>query len=527
VDVARFQRHLDSDNVEAALAEWTGTPLAGLEGHGLNPMVDALVEQWLGALEVDLQRRLQTNPASIIGPLTELTASHPFRENLWSLLMTALYRMGRQADALETFRRARHQLVEELGIEPGPRLRELESLILGHDEQLHGPEARTALTELTELTELTSGRPTGTVTFGFCEVEDSARLWSTHRTKMAAAVSRLDGIVRAAVSRHRGYVFAAGGETFGAAFHRADDAAAWAPELQLAVATEPWPGGVELRLRIGIHTGETEERAESYYGPTVNAAAGIAAAGHGHQILLSEVTSALLDRSDLLDLGTYRLDGELSDLRILQLDEGRHPALRLEDLRRGNLPLRLDRLLGREDELEAIRRALAHSPVVTLVGPGGIGKTRLALATGLADNDRGGGVWLIELAYIAAPADVPRAVADVLDVKEGPGRTLTQAIVTALQTRSALLILDNCEHLIDGAAELTQASTPQRQAWICFTSVPMRSRSPSMLPPPGTPSPTSVAASTESRWPSSWLRPTAERSHPAICWPGWTNVSTS
>jgi predicted ATPase/DNA-binding SARP family transcriptional activator len=448
VDVARFQQHLDSGNVEAALAEWTGTPLAGLEGHGLTPMVDALVEQWLAAVEIDLQRRLQTNPGSIISPLTELTASHPFRENLWSLLMTALYRVGRQADALETFRKARHQFVEELGVEPGPRLRELESLILGHDEQLRGPEAPT---------ELTSGRPTGTVTFGFCEVEDWALLWSTHRNKMAAVVSRLDVIVRAAVSCHRGYVFATGGETFGAAFHRADDAAAWAPELQLEVATEPWPGGVELRLRIGIHTGETEERMRSYFGPTVNVAARIAAAGHGRQILLSEVTCALLDRSDLLDLGTYRLDGELSALRILQLDEGRHPALRLEDLRRGSFPLRLDRLVGRENELDTIREALAHSPVVTLVGPGGIGKTRLALATGLADIDRAGGVWLIELANIAAPSDVPRAVADVLGVREGSGRTLTQSIITALQSRSALLVLDNCEHVINGAAELTQA----------------------------------------------------------------------
>ena len=186
--------------------------------------------------------------------------------------MTALYRVGRQADALEAFRKARHQLIEQLGVEPGPRLRELESLILGQDEQLRGARGPT---------DLTSARPTGTVTFGFCEVEDASRLWATHRKKMAAAVSRLDVIVRAAVDRHSGYVFATGGETFGAAFHRADDAAAWARELQLEVTSEPWPGGVELRLRIGIHTGETEEQANSYFGPAVNTAARIAAAGHG------------------------------------------------------------------------------------------------------------------------------------------------------------------------------------------------------------------------------------------------------
>ena len=195
--------------------------------------------------------------------------------------MTALYRVGRQADALDAYQKARHHLVEQLGVEPGPRLRELESLILGQDEQLRGPE---------QSTDQTSRRPTGTVTFGFCEVEGSSRLWATHRKKMAAAVSRLDVLVRAAVNRHGGYVFAAGGESFGAAFHRADDAAAWARELQLEVTSEPWPGGVELRLRIGLHTGETEERAGSYFGSAVNAAARIAAAGHGGQTLMSGVT---------------------------------------------------------------------------------------------------------------------------------------------------------------------------------------------------------------------------------------------
>ena len=146
--------------------------------------------------------------------------------------------------------------------------------------------------------------------------------------KMAAAMVRLDELVRAAVDRHGGYVFATGGESFGAAFHRADDAAVWATELQLEVSSEPWPGGVELRLRIGLHTGETDERAKSYFGPAVNPAARAAAAGHGGQTLVSEVTSALLDRSNLPCLGTYRLDGDVAGHRIFQLGDGEHPPLR-------------------------------------------------------------------------------------------------------------------------------------------------------------------------------------------------------
>ena len=138
VDVARFRRQLDSGAIEAALVEWTGTPLAGLDAQGLTPIVNGLVEQWLGAVETDLARRVETDAPGVIGPLTELTANYPFREGLWSLLMTALYRVGRQADALAAFQQARGHLVEQLGVEPGPQLTDLESRILDHDERLSG-----------------------------------------------------------------------------------------------------------------------------------------------------------------------------------------------------------------------------------------------------------------------------------------------------------------------------------------------------------------------------------------------------
>ncbi|MGH9214277.1 MAG: AfsR/SARP family transcriptional regulator, partial [Acidimicrobiales bacterium] len=449
VDVARFQGLLAAGDVDAALAEWTGTPLAGLDAHGLTGAVEALVEQWLGAVEIDLEHHVETDASAAIGSLTELTANHPFREGLWALLMTALYRVGRQADALAAYRRARQHLVEQLGVEPGPRLRELESSILGHDEQLRFDRAArgSAL-----------GLPTGTVTFGFSDVEDSSRLWSTHRHQTAEAMARHDELVRAVVQRHGGYVFATGGDSFGVAFHRAGDAIAWATELQAAMANERWPVGAELRLRIGLHTGETQERSKGYFGPAVIVAARLAAAGHGGQTLVSGVTAALVDGNGLRDLGTFRLDGVVAEQRVLQLGDGEHPPLRTDDGRRGNLPRRLGRLIGRDDELDVVQDALATSPIVTLVGPGGIGKTRLALAAArMTEADPDGGAWLVELAEIASSGDVPRAVADVLDVKETTGRTLTQAIVTVLQPRRALLILDNCEHVVDGAAQLARS----------------------------------------------------------------------
>jgi predicted ATPase/DNA-binding SARP family transcriptional activator len=484
VDVVRFQRLLGVDDTEAALAEWTGTPLAGLDADGLTATVDGLIEQYLGVMETDLGQRIETDAHAVIGSLTELTATYPFREGLWALLMTALYRVGRQADALAAYRKARERLIEGLGVEPGPRLRELESLILGQDEQL-GVNRSSMGSAL--------GAPSGTVTFGFSDVEDSTGLWAAHRREMAEAMARHDDLVAAAVDRHGGYIFATGGDSFGVAFHRASDSVAWATELQAAVTNE-WPRGessrseldrpirhageeracggrinsVDIRVRIGLHTGETEERGKGYFGPAVIIAARLAAAGHGGQTLMSGVTSALLDGSNLRDLGTYRLDGVVAEQRILQLGDGEHPPLRIDDSHRGNLPRRLGRLIGREVELEIIHDKLADFAIVTLVGPGGIGKTRLAMAAaeradvavragGGGGAGSGGGAWLVELAGNASSSEVPRAVASVLDVKESLGRTLTESIVMALRSRRALLVLDNCEHVIDGAADLARA----------------------------------------------------------------------
>jgi predicted ATPase/DNA-binding SARP family transcriptional activator len=430
VDVVRFQRGVEAGDFHAALAEWVGLPLAGHDVPGLTATVDGLVEQWLSSVEADLARRVETDPAAAVGPLTELTAGHPFREGLWALLMTALYRTGRQTDALAAYRAVRRNLVEHLGVEPGPRLRDLENLVLGQDERLAGRR----------------GRPTGTVTFAFADVADPGRRCATDRQAMAATTADLDRLVDAAADRHGGDVFATGGDSFGVAFHRATDAVAWATELR---------GGVAVPLRIGLHTAEVEERAPGYAGPAVTVAAALAAAGHGGQTLVSGTTSALLDRDDLRDLGVYRLDG--TEQRVHQLGDGEHPPLHTEASRRhGNLPRRLGLLIGRDDELKVIDDALATHPVVTLVGPGGIGKTRLAVAAAsrVAVDD---GVWLVDLTEIASAADVPRAVAGPLGIRESAGRPLDESVVMVLRSRHALLVLDNCEHVLDGAATLVEA----------------------------------------------------------------------
>jgi predicted ATPase/DNA-binding SARP family transcriptional activator len=268
VDALRFARLVDAGDTAAALSEWVGAPLAGLRvAPGLAAVVDGLEERWLVAVEADLAGRIETDPAATLGRLAELTASHPAREGLWALRMTALYRNGRQGDALAAYQGARRQLVEQLGVEPGPRLRALEAMVLGQDTRLTIPAP-------------VAGRP-------------------------------------------------------------------------------------------------------------------------------------------------------------------------------GNLPLRLGRLIGRDADLAAVRLALSSWPVVTLVGPGGIGKTRLAVAAAGRESDADG-AWLVDLVAAGSPADVPRVVAATLGVKESAGRGLTGCVVAALRSRHTLLVLDNCEHVLDGAAALAQ-----------------------------------------------------------------------
>jgi predicted ATPase/DNA-binding SARP family transcriptional activator len=472
VDVARFRRLITSGDVDRALAVWTGDPWSGVRVPGLAAASDGLVEQWLSAVEDQLGRRVVTDADSAIAPLAELTAAHPFREELWALLMAALYRVGRQADALAAFQRVRAHLIDELGVEPGPRLRELERQILDHDPALvHGPAPSATGADPASPSGRVPAPPTGTVTFGFVQVADATRLWADHRRSMPRAMSRLDTVVRSVSSELGGTVLVAVGESFGVAFQRAGDAADWAERLQLEAAQEPWPGDVEVRLTVALHTGETVEHDGAYFGPAVHTASRLAAAGHPGQTLVSSVTAALLARHDLRDLGTHRLEGVVADHDIRQLDEGDHPPLRTSLVVSGNLPRRLRQLLGRDDELDLVAEAMTQSPVVTLIGPGGVGKTTLALAAAhRARTDEQRRVWLVELATITDPDDVPRATAETLGVTGGDGRTLTDSIAAALRARPSLLLLDNCEHVIGGAARLARTLAQDHDTRVLATS---------------------------------------------------------
>ena len=221
--------------------------------------------------------------------------------------------------------------------------------------------------------------PTGTLTFLFTDIEGSTRLWAADSDAMSASLAMHDEIVRSSIESRNGYVFTTAGDAFCAAFQRASDAVSAAEEAQVRLAHARWPGP-ELRVRMGLHLGEAEERGGDYFGPALNTTARVEAAGHGGQVLLTAGVRATAPTSGI-SLGMHRLRDVGEALEIWQLGDTEFPALRSES-ERSNLPLPPTRLIGRVDDVRAVRALLAEHRLVTLAAVGGIGKTRLAIAVG-------------------------------------------------------------------------------------------------------------------------------------------------
>jgi predicted ATPase/class 3 adenylate cyclase len=304
----------------------------------------------------------------------------------------------------------------------------------------------------------------GVRTFLFTDIEGSSRLWEEHPEGMRLALAFHDETLRSAVRRNRGDVIKPTGDGLHAEFRDPRDAIAAAIDMQLALTNPTSTGGLDLRVRCGIHAGAAEERDGDSFGSSVNRAARIMGAAHGGQILASQAVADLtcdrLPEGALLrDLGTLRLRDLLRPERVFQVTHSalrqEFPALRSLDLTPNNLPLQVTSFVGREREQEEIRSLLASNRLVTLTGVGGIGKTRLALQSAASLLERfPDGVWFVRLAAITDPHFVSQAVATVLHVKEESGAQISEALVKHCKDRRALLILDNCEHLLQGCVEL-------------------------------------------------------------------------
>ena len=314
------------------------------------------------------------------------------------------------------------------------------------------------------------GFPSGTVTLLFTDVEGSIRLWEADREAMAEASARHDRIVRDQIEVAGGQVFKSVGEAFRAVFADPSAALAAAVAVQRAVGAEPWPPGSPIRVRMALHSGICVERDGDYAGPVVNRAARLLAAGHGGQVLASAAAYELLaDRLPggigLADLGQHRLKDLGRAERVFQvtgpgLAEGFGPLRSLDDpALRHNLPSQATSFVGRAAELAELRSLVSGgSRLVTITGPGGIGKSRLALQVAAEALDGAGdGVWLVELAPVADPELVARTVAAVLGVREEPGRPVLDTLVDAVGDRHLLVVLDNAEHVLGAAAKLADA----------------------------------------------------------------------
>ena len=337
-----------------------------------------------------------------------LIEADPFRESVWDRRMRALHASGRTVDALRVFQDYRRLLADELGLEPSPELVALERALLtpqspkqSADTTLGAmpgnlPVDSTALVDRAEIDPLVEGsrglRPSGTVTFLFTDIEGSTALWEQDDS-MGVSLAEHDQLLLSTIRDHGGYVFASGGDGFAAAF--SDPVAA----LRAAIETR---AGLRLPVRMGLHTGTADERDGNYFGKTLNRGMRVMAAGHGGQILMSDATASLVcDETRLTDLGVHRVAGLGAPLRLWQVGVEQYPALKTADgtptvARRTTPALPVSLFVGRDDDAARVAALLDSCRIVTVCGPGGVGKTRLVrhVAHAVAERYDDGVIWV-------------------------------------------------------------------------------------------------------------------------------------
>jgi predicted ATPase/class 3 adenylate cyclase len=314
--------------------------------------------------------------------------------------------------------------------------------------------------------------PTGTVTFLFTDIEGSTRLSQQYPDTMPALLARHNQILHQAIEAHNGFVFQIIGDSFSAAFHSAGDALCAALAAQRSLVQEPW-SPAPIKVRMGIHTGTAQADVVSgeirYSGYTTLALTQrIMAAGHGGQVLLSRTAHELTrdklpEQAGLVDMGECTLKDILHPEQLYQLTAAdlpsQFPPLKTLESFNHNLPTQLTSFIGREQEIDELKKLITDHRMITLTGSGGAGKTRLALQMA-ADllSLFSGGVWFVELAPLVDPALVVQTLLTVFKLREDPQghRTSLEILQDYLRSRTLLLILDNCEHLIEACAQVSE-----------------------------------------------------------------------
>jgi predicted ATPase/DNA-binding SARP family transcriptional activator len=453
--------------LETGLGRWRGHALADVATAAWAlPEITRLEEMRLATLETWHEALLALGRHQEVAAYAEAAvAEHPLHERLWAQLILALYRSGRQADALRAYQRLRSILGDELGIEPSTELVALDEAIVLQRAELDWDRSESHQGPVTTTTN--DGSPSGTVTLLLTDIEGSTQLWEAQPEAMKMALARHDEIRRQAIEGAGGHVFKMVGDAFCAAFFTPTDGLMAAIATQRAVSTEEWSDAARIKIRIALHTGVCHERDGDYFGPTVDRTARLEAIAHGGQVVMSRATADIAREhlppgAGLRHLGTHRLKDLGHSEEVFQLVaeglEDDFPPLRSLDNPEleNNLPAQLSSFVGREGELSQIRSLMASSRLVTLTGAGGLGKTRLALQVAAEQLDgSGGGVWFVDLAPLADPGLVAATVAQTIGVREEPGVPVTETLMDVVGNRDMLIVLDNCEHMIDSCAKFT------------------------------------------------------------------------
>lgn len=308
---------------------------------------------------------------------------------------------------------------------------------------------------------------TGTWTFVFTDIQGSSKLWEANPEGMRTALAEHDAILRECLTKG-GEVFKTMGDAFCAAFLSASEAVQAGIEIQKRIGTHDWKGLGPIRVRVGIHSGEAEHRDADYFGPALNRAARLISIGHGGQVLISQGTYELVKDSVKKGQAEFRFLGEqrLRDLeravgvyQVLApgLEADFPPPKSLTEMP-NNLPLQVTSFIGREGEVKKVQELVGKSRMVTLTGSGGTGKTRLSLQASaelLPEFEHG--AWFVELAPLSESELVAQSIAGAMKLREEPGRSVVETLLAHLKDRHLLLILDNCEHLLDACAQIADS----------------------------------------------------------------------
>jgi class 3 adenylate cyclase/predicted ATPase len=452
-----------SELLGEALGLWRGPPLAEVSfAEFAQAEIRELEELRLEALESRVDADLELwQHKQLVSELEALRVKHPGREGVAAQLMLALYRCGRQSEALGVYRRLRVELLERLGLEPGPEIKELQTHILEQSPalDLEGSSETGRLA-------VAARAPEGTIALLFTDIEGSTRLATELGESWPAVLAQHHELLGAAVGDAGGFVNATEGDSFFATFEDPVSAGRAAVAAQRALRAHPWPDPVgELRVRMGLHVGRVRRTEASYVGLEVHRAARVAAAAHGGQLLMTAAARELVG-DDLVteSVGVHRLkDFPAPVMLFCGVIDGQgaaaFPPPRTESVRPTNLPAGRPQLVGRDGKLERVVDAVASEGerLVTITGRGGAGKTSLALLAGTQLLDgHPGGVWLVDLTTVVSPDEVPVAIAAVVGAERETEGSAESAITTRLRNSGAtLLVLDNMEHVLAAAGALS------------------------------------------------------------------------